>query len=213
MKNINTWPKILAILTVVIFAFIVLNIGIQNIKEKIYLMGIWAPICLVALRATSVIIPALPSTAYSLIAGAFLGFKQGLLTICIADILSCTTCFFLAKRYGHRLVKRLIGEKFLIKIQKVSSKYLEKNFFLMTGIMMTGLFDFFSYGIGLTKTNYRRFLYSLLLSVFLSNPPIVALGAGLLDGGKRYLILAVVGIFILAILTGLTRNKIGRSML
>ncbi len=98
------------------------------------------------------------------------------------------------------------------KVEKISSEQLENNFFLMTGILMTGLFDFFCYGIGLTKTPWRKFLPAMLVSILLSNPPIVALGAGLLDGGKKILILSVVGIFFLAIFTGLAKNKVNLKL-
>ncbi len=53
---------------------------------------------------------------------------------------------------------------------------------------MTGLFDFVSYGIGLTRTSFRIFLSDLILSILVSNPPITALGAGILDGCKKLLI-------------------------
>ncbi|MEM7794754.1 MAG: TVP38/TMEM64 family protein, partial [Cyanobacteria bacterium P01_C01_bin.118] len=45
-------------------------------------------------------------------------------------------------------------------------------------------------------------------SIAISNPPIVALGAGLLEGGKLLLVFAILGAFALATLTGfLQRNK------
>ena len=71
----------------------------------------------------------------------------------------------------------------------------------MTGFLMTGLFDFVSYGIGLTNTPRRRFLIALIISISLSNPPIVALGAGLLEGGKKFLFLGVFGVFILSLIS------------
>ena len=207
MKYKTSTIYLIAIFLTTIIAILFINIVIQDIKGNIGLMGFWAPICLMLLRFTSVIIPALPSTAYSLLAGGILGFKKGIIVICIADLLSCSISFLLAKKYGHKLVERLIGINFLTKIQRVSERHIENNFFLMSGILMTGLFDFFSYGIGLTKTNYFRFLYALIFSVLISNPPIVALGAGLLDGGKKYLIFSILGIFILAIITGITKNS------
>ncbi len=66
---------------------------------------------------------------------------------------------------------------------------------------MTGLFDFVSYAAGLAKVPWTKFAPALILSVALSNPPIVALGAGLLDGGKRVLIFSVLGIFAISLIT------------
>ncbi len=49
---------------------------------------------------------------------------------------------------------------------------------------MTGLFDFVSYAAGLGGTKWKTFTPALLISVALSDPPIVALGAGVFSGGK-----------------------------
>ncbi len=95
----------------------------------------------------------------------------------------------------------------MYKVEAISKQHLENNFFLMTGFLMTGLFDFISYGIGLTKTPWKKFYPALFISICLSNPPIVALGAGLLEGGKRFLILGVLGVFLLALVAGRVKNK------
>ena len=70
-------------------------------------------------------------------------------------------------------------KKLLNKFESLSKNYLERNFFLLTGFLMTGWFDFVSYGVGLTKLKWKTFLSALLLSVFLSDLPFVATGNGI----------------------------------
>lgn len=72
---------------------------------------------------------------------------------------------------------------------------------------MTGFFDFVCYGVGLTKAPLTRFAPALAVGIAISNPPIVALGAGLLEGGKLLLGVALLGIFGLAIVTGLVQQR------
>ena len=72
---------------------------------------------------------------------------------------------------------------------------------------MTGFFDFVCYGVGLTQASWRKFAPALVISIAISNPPIVALGAGLLEGGKLLLGLALLGVFALAIITGLVQRS------
>ena len=72
---------------------------------------------------------------------------------------------------------------------------------------MTGLFDFVSYGVGLTRTSWRTFLPALVISVLISNPPIIALGAGILDGGRKLVFLALVGIFALSVISNKLNKK------
>ena len=80
---------------------------------------------------------------------------------------------------------------------------------------MTGWFDFVSYGVGLTKLRWRKFLAALCISIFLSDLPFVATGNGfrglqnrnfnikeILDGNapslqKNYLILFIVSVLLI----------------
>ncbi len=199
--------RFLAIFMLVVLAIWLVNrYGVVQLKAQIEQLGVWAPLGIFLLRFTSVVIPALPGTAYSVLSGALLGFTQGLLVICLADLLSCSLSFFLSRRYGRGLVEQMVGANFMNKIDTLSQRHLERNFFLMTGFLMTGFFDFVCYGIGLTKAPWLRFAPALIISIAISNPPIVALGAGLLAGGKLLLGFAVLGFFALAIVTGLVQH-------
>ncbi len=77
----------------------------------------------------------------------------------------------------------------------------------MTASLMTGFFDFVAYGVGLTKAPWKRFFPALVISIALSNPPIVALGAGILEKGKLLLVFALLGVFTLAVITGIVQRK------
>lgn len=181
--------------------------GVAQLRAQVDQLGVWAPVGIFLLRFTSVIIPALPGSAYSVLSGGVLGFSQGLLVICLADLLSCSLSFSLSRRYGRNLVQRLVGARFMDRIDTLSQRHLEQNFFLLTGFLMTGFFDFVCYGVGLTRAPWLRFAPALIISIIISNPPIVALGAGLLEGGKLLVGFALLGVFGLAIATGIAQRK------
>jgi len=181
--------------------------GVAQVRSHIDQLGMWAPLGIFLLRFTSVVIPALPGTAYSVLSGGLLGFTQGLMVICLADLLSCSLSFSLSRQYGRDLVQRLVGTKFMHRIDDLSQRHLEGNFFLLTGFLMTGFFDFVCYGVGLTRAHWLRFAPALVISIALSNPPIVALGAGLLEGGRLLLGLALLGVFGLALVTAIVRRN------
>ena len=204
MSKVSYLKLIVLLCVISLGSYLIQRYGVSGIRESIDSYGIIAPGAIFLLRFTSIVIPALPSTAYSLLAGGLLGFKNGLITICSADILSCSLSFYLSRRYGKKLIKKLVSNNFIMKVEEISHKNLENNYLLMTGLLMTGLFDFVSYGIGLSKVKWSRFWPSLSISIMLSNPPIVALGAGILDSGKLILILAVFGTIILGIITRYT---------
>jgi len=205
--RILSYLKYLTLALVVVLAIWLLNrYGIAQVRAQVDQLGVWAPLVIFLLRFTSVVIPALPGTTYSVLSGGLLGFSQGLLVICLADLVSCSLSFYLSRRFGRKLVRRLVGERFMIRVDSLSQRHLERNFFLMTGFLMTGFFDFVCYGVGLTKAPWLRFAPALVLSIAASNPPIVALGAGILEGGKVLLGVALLGIFALAIITGLVQR-------
>lgn len=181
--------------------------GDENIRHYVQQMGVWGPLLLFGLRFISVVIPAVPGTAFSVLAGSLFGFWTGVLTICIADLLSCSISFLIARILGRDFVQKVMGKKTIHRIDKLCQNYLDNNFLLMTGFLMTGFFDFVSYGIGLTQTPLLKFFPALVVSVLLSNPPIVALAAGLFEGGKQLLIFAAFGIIGLGIITHLLKKK------
>ncbi|MGD1949128.1 MAG: TVP38/TMEM64 family protein [Leptolyngbyaceae cyanobacterium] len=211
MGQPSRWAKWLKFVGIAIATICVIwaiqHYGISRLRANVDTLGVWAPLALFFLRFTSVIIPALPGTAYSVLAGGLLGFSQGIAVICLADICSCSLSFFLSRQFGRSFVQRLVGERFITRVDTLAQKHLERNFFLMTAFLMTGFFDFVAYAVGLTQAPWLRFIPALILSITISNPPIVALGAGLLEGGRLLLVFAILGAFALALLTGFLQRK------
>ena len=205
------WKRILKIsawVAVLIIAVVYLQrYGIGPLKEAVDDMGFWAPLGLFLLRGISIILPALPSSVYSLLAGSLLGFKLGYITIILSDLVFCSSAFFIARRWGRDPVSRLVGARAMEKIDGFSKNQLEGNFFLMTGLLMTGLFDFLSYAIGISRTSWKLFAPALLISVLISDSILVAVGAGAAQGASITLGLALLAMFALATLTGVLKNK------
>ena len=134
-------------------------------------------ICLLfLLRSISIIVPVLPGTIFSVAAGFQFGFIQGLVVIFCADFISCSTSFLLARNLGRNYVGNLLGGKQMRRVESISQDYLEKNYFLMTALLMSGFFDFVCYAIGLTRISWKRFMPALIFSILISDSPFVASG-------------------------------------
>ena len=190
----------------IVLIYIIQNYGIEPLRTQVANMGIWAPLGIFILRGISIILPALPSSAYSLLAGSLLGFQTGYFTILISDVVFCQTAFFIARNYGRTPVRKLVGIKAMKRIESFNQNQLEGNFFLMTGLLMTGLFDFLSYAIGIGGTRWRIFTPALLISLLISDSILVAVGAGVSQGAGILLGLALLGMFALATISGLAKN-------
>jgi uncharacterized membrane protein YdjX (TVP38/TMEM64 family) len=191
----------------ILIVFYLQKYGIEPLKEAVQSMGIWAPLGIALLRGISIVLPALPSSVYSLLAGSLLGFETGYLTIIFTDFLFCNAAFFIARIWGRSPVSRLVGHKAMERIDGFSQNQLEGNFFLMTGLLMTGLFDFLSYAIGISQTRWRIFAPALVISILISDSILVAVGAGVTQGASVMLGIALLAMFALATLTGLLKKK------
>ena len=128
------------------------------------------------LRSISIVIPVLPGTIFSVAAGFQFGFTQGLVIIFCADFIACSISFLLARKLGRNYISRLLGLRQMRRIESISKDYLEKNYFLMTALLMSGFFDFVCYAIGLTKITWKRFMPALIFSIIISDSPFVASG-------------------------------------
>ena len=133
-------------------------------------------VLLFLLRSISIVIPVLPGTIFSVAAGFQFGFTQGLVIIFCADFIACSISFLLARKLGRNYISRLLGLRQMRRVESISKDYLEKNYFLMTALLMSGFFDFVCYAIGLTKIRWKRFMPALIFSIIISDSPFVASG-------------------------------------
>mgnify|MGYP000272964173 FL=1 len=192
---------------IILLVSLIQTYGIGPLRDAVEEMGFWAPFGILMLRGISVILPALPSSVYSLLAGSLLGFKTGYVTIVLSDLIFCQMAFFIARKFGREPVRRLVGVKAMKRIEGFNQNQLEGNFFLMTGLLMTGLFDFLSYALGIGGTRWRLFTPALIISLLISDSIIVAVGAGVSQGAGLMLGAALLGMFALATITGFNKNK------
>ena len=118
---------IFTIAILILLIYLIQSYGIEPLRESIEEMGIWAPFGLIILRGISIIIPALPSSTYSLLAGSLLGFKKGYLTILISDMIFCQAAFFIARNYGRGPVRKLVGKKAMKRIESFNQNQLEER--------------------------------------------------------------------------------------
>ena len=173
---------VLVIIFFLIYKFLDIN-AIANLfqisQRDFSLRSFYSIILLFILRSVSILIPILPGTYCSVIAGYLFGIKNGLLIIFIADFLACSLSFFISRRFGRTFVSQILGQRQMKKVENITKKYLENNFFLMTGLLLTSWFDFVCYAIGLTKISWKRFMPALIFSIIISDIPFVAAGYAL----------------------------------
>ena len=185
------------------------GLDVETLRVRVKSLGVLAPLVFFGLRFISVVIPVIPGTAFAFASGLTLGLAEGLLVIVLADLCSCSLSFYLSRRYGRALVEKLIGQRFMDRVDRLSQQHLEQNFPLLTAFLMTGFFDFVSYGVGLTKTSWPRFLGALCISIPIAHTPVVIVGANLLEKRQSYWLLGIALLiaFGVAFITGMLQRK------
>ena len=174
--------KFIYVFLLALFLFLIYQTFDINFITKLFenhnlsSIGLYSIILIFILRSVSIVMPILPGTYCSILSGYLYGVKTGLGIIFMADFLSCSLSFFIARRYGRNFVSRLLGQRQMKRVENISQKYLENNFFLMTGFLLTSWFDFVCYAVGLTKISWKKFMPALILSIIISDIPFVAAG-------------------------------------
>jgi uncharacterized membrane protein YdjX (TVP38/TMEM64 family) len=213
IRKIIQFLLIIGVVAVSIWLIHNYGFDIETLRLKVKSLGILAPLVFFGLRFISVVIPVIPGTAFAFGAGLTLGLTEGLLVVVLADFLSCSFSFYLSRRYGRAWVERLIGQRFMDRVDRLSQQHLERNFPLLTAFLMTGFFDFVSYGVGLTKTSWPQFLGALCISIPIAHTPAVIVGANLLEKKQSYILLGIALLiaFSVALITGVLQRKSAAS--
>ena len=105
----------------------------EEVEQQVSLLGLWGPLAIILMRGVSIVLPAIPSTVFSVVAGGVLGFRNGFITIVVADLIFCQAAFLIARTYGQKPVQRLVGDKAMGTIKSFSKNQLEGNPFLLSG--------------------------------------------------------------------------------
>ena len=190
MTNKSISSKFLKYLLIVFFGFTVIVtpfvFDVNSISDFFFnvvsdlnsenFFGLTLVLLVFILRSISIIIPILPGTIFSAVAGFQFGFNKGLVIIFFADFVSCSISFLLARKLGRNYISKLLGSRQMKRVESISHDYLENNYFLMTALLMSGFFDFVCYAIGLTKITWKRFMPALIFSIIISDSPFVASG-------------------------------------
>ena len=183
-KPIYKLLSIIVLVGIIIYSYQFFDIdGINNLiidsQDKFNNKGIYIIALIFLLRSISIVFPVIPGTYCVVIAGYIYGIKNGMLIMFAADLLSCYSSFLISRNLGRSFVRNILGVNQMKKVESIGNKYLEKNFFLMTGFLMTSWFDFVCYAVGLTKLSWKKFMPALIISIIISDLPFIAGGYAL----------------------------------
>ncbi len=134
---------------------------VSALKAFLERLGVWGPVALIAFVTIEVVIAPIPGGVPPVVAGALYGF-EGFLYVWMGNIVGSSIAFWLARRLGVGLVRRLD--------QKFDERgYLEQIrhlwFFYFIPLMPV---DILSFAFGLSPVRFRLFFVVSSVGFFVS---------------------------------------------
>ncbi|MBC7869292.1 MAG: TVP38/TMEM64 family protein [Chitinophagaceae bacterium] len=167
----SRWVVVLPIASLFLMTLVVVvavqAVGLERIQQAIAKAGPLAPIIYVVIRMSTLIISPLTSGPLQMTSGALFGPWAGLFYSLLADVLGGSLNFWIARKLGRPVVRRLVGEWGLQRIDQFYYQAGEVWSLIYARLFLTGLYDFISYAAGLSPLKYRDyFLVSTVVGIF-----------------------------------------------
>ncbi len=104
------------------------------------------------------------STSALFVAGFIMFGKNAIFYSVLTWLISSITNFYLARRFGKRVLKRFIGEEGIIRIEEIAERIDTKRFYLLR-FSTFYINDFASYAFGLTNISFFKYYIATVISM------------------------------------------------
>lgn len=155
---------VLFVVACILIYFLSKKIQVQEVVVVVRKAGVWGPVILILLLASTFIFAPLSSTPF-FIAGYLLFDKNIQIFNYLAAMLAAGVNFWIARLWGRQIVIKMTGEKNMEKVDRlVVNSGLKSLIFLR--VFQLQMHDVISYTSGLTKINFwPYFLVSVLAPI------------------------------------------------
>ncbi|MDP3987475.1 MAG: VTT domain-containing protein, partial [Nanoarchaeota archaeon] len=161
LKNILWIIVILAILyTSIRF------VGTDNLNEKVEAAGIFGPLILIFLKASTLVFAPLGGLPLYLAAGALFGVFKGVSYILIGDFIGFTASFHISRIFGRKVVTHFMSKHGMKAVNDVITHMGTTKGLVQSCFVFIGFPEAVSYGAGLTKVNYLKFI-SIIMTIWI----------------------------------------------
>jgi uncharacterized membrane protein YdjX (TVP38/TMEM64 family) len=183
------------------------NIG--KMKDYVLSFGALAPVIFILLQILQSVIAPIPGVVLVIVGGVIWGpYLGGLLSI-IGCFFGSIMCFILSRTLGRPFVEKFVRKSDVDLIDRFLIKYGFWAILIMRLIPVLP-FDTISYGLGLTKTDIRKFATATLIGMIPGNFIYSYLGFSMFEG-KAWFFVAVLSIIIILISASVLRKMLGKK--
>src|SRR3989344_1955519 len=119
MKKEKIIEIVWLVITVVLFIVSIYFTRNGELQSKVASFGIIAPFVIAILKITTLVIAPLGGLPLYIVSGALFGSFYGFLICFLADVVGCSICFLLSRKYGQEVLNFFVGSEHMDKITKV----------------------------------------------------------------------------------------------
>ena len=189
-KPVNQW--------LLAMADLLASLDVDQLRAYILGFGFWAPLVSTLLMVFQAVLAPLPAFMITLTNAALFGWWQGALLSWSGAMLGAVLCFYLARWLGRDVVIKLTNRFALEQVDTFFARH-GQNTVLIARLLPFISFDLVSYAAGLTAMKPRNFLLATGIGQ-LPATLVYSYVGGMLTGGSRLLMSALLCLFALAVL-------------
>ena len=168
--------------------FVTVRIGFDNIRVTVATAGIYAPLIIIVLKATTIVVVPLGGMPLYPIAGALFGFWKALGMTLIGDALGSAIAFYISRFFGRSVLRFFMSRQHLPIVERLIERCSDYKTFFKARLFFTGFPELFAYAAGFTKVPFWFFLPVHIGIHAIGAGLLVAFGDVIVSGNKLAII-------------------------
>lgn len=140
----------------------------EQAKNFVEGLGPFGPLIVIGYTILSHVLAPVAGTPGILLSITLFGLYQTMFYIYIASIMSAIINFFIARKFGRKWVTKLTGKKTMKEIDDFVQVF-GTRILILSRIFGFSLFEVISYAAGLTKINFKNYLFITMIYTLVPN--------------------------------------------
>lgn len=183
------------IITIILIVVLVSVFDLSSLKETVASAGIWAPLVIILAKVMTIIIAPLSGAAVYPLAGIFFGFSKGFLYVILGDFIGYSGAFLLSRVFGRPFIERMISQNEKGMLSTIVEHVSTTKGFLHMCMTCFALPELISYGTGLSKLPYWKFISILWPASSIAAGILVFIGSYIGDSNSSFAV-STIGLMI-----------------
>lgn len=148
----------------ILFIYFFSSIDREVLEEIAIRLGWLGPVFFAFVFVGTHVFAPISGTPFYLVGIQLYGYETILVLFYCTSMISASICFFIARKWGRKIVTKLVGEEMMIHIDRTVT--CNEGSVLLTGrILGYCFFEFISYTLGLTAISFRKYIiYTAVLT-------------------------------------------------